>query len=149
MVLKGVATPREGSVLRLYLVTLTYRLPPASRRGTSATLPTALGEAYVGDRWTDESVEIKLWQWAPGPSDAVGLANRRFLGLWPVVGPDDDPRAPGDDATGTPVLQSAAWEAADEDADGLAGVREPRPPSPSPGHLAASLDVPRAALPRD
>jgi len=136
-------------VLRLYLVTLTYRLPPAPREGTSATLPTALGEAYVGDRWTDDSVEIKIWQRAPSPSDAVGLANRRFLGLWPVVGADDDPRAPGDDATGTPVLHSAAWEAADEDADGLAGVREPRPPSPSPGHLAASLDVPRAAIPRD
>jgi len=29
VLLKGVATPREGSVLRLYLVTLTYRLPPA------------------------------------------------------------------------------------------------------------------------
>jgi|NGEPerStandDraft_6_1074524.scaffolds.fasta_scaffold90135_2 hypothetical protein len=161
--------------MKLYLVTLVYRLPAAPGRRDESALRRGLGRAHASSLWTDDVLEVEVWERAARPSDALAMANRRLTQLWPYAWTAQDPPlesadpqhpASSEDGDGlrrkqdptrrTPtgasdmlVLHSVSWQYSDhDDGAGLAGVHEPRRPTPSPGHLAAALEVPQDAIMR-
>ena len=155
--------------MKPFLITLTYRVPQASGRRDDVELERGLAGAQVRTRWADDVLEVEIWEEALKPSDAVAVGYRQITDLWPDVwatrdltpssadtqdraSGDDDDRVPGDQdraacvpggGTGMLVLESVSWQYS-HGGEGLAGVREPRRPAPSPGHLAAALEVPDA-----
>jgi hypothetical protein len=132
--------------MRIYLVTLVYRLPAVPGRREVSVLERRLGQAHASSSWTDGTLEVQLWAQAPRPSDAVALAHRRVADLWPTAG---TARHPTDDvpevrpATERPELRAVSWQYVGNDGPAdPGGVREPRRPAPSSGHLAAALTIP-------
>ncbi len=147
-----------------YVVTLHYTVAPGRHApAVRDVLAPAWGPGHVFSIWGGDGLSVMVELRAAADDDAVEIADATVAALWPLVGAGSlrllhafprrsyalvGARLGRKDRH---VSRRPTWfddrgfdDGPDTGGDG-AGVREPRRPPPSPGHLSAEADLPGAA----
>jgi hypothetical protein len=131
---------------RSYIATVCFRVSLAGQDPSPPHPLAALwGPGHLGSVWAGDQLTVVARVPAACPAEAVAVVTRRACAIWPYVGvgtltPHTSwarrtrrllPAGPFIPVGGGPGRP-------DDEGGGLAGVREPRRPPPSPGHLYAA-----------